>query len=428
MAGSNNLHFAGDINVEKINIISSDGTTYSVLNQLVGIQIYEDMFSPFISGLLTFKDELDFMNGLPMIGQEVLDLVISTPQLKERGASINGQFYINEIKNREFVTERSVVYEISFISKEAITDCNIKLSKSYGGKVSDIAKNILEDKLVQFNSLKKLHIEPTKNSIKYVSNFWSPVKNMNYLCEHALSEKSSPSYLFFENRDGFNFGSLETLCEKNQIMQEFNYNSLTQKVNSTGGSNRDVEQDYKRITNFSLRDGFNLIKRLDSGMVNSLMFSSDITVKRYNVKPFSIFNTFNDRAHLNDYPLITNKIPNFYTSKIINQPRQYDNLTDGADSSNAPYLQKRISEILQGSNFRINISVPGRLDYTVGQTIRVTTFQIEPISKEQTNKEQLDMIFSGKYLISAINHYITRTNHECSLELIKDSYISSFTK
>lgn len=422
------IRFAGDINVEKINLLSYDLTTYSIKNQLISIQIFEDLFSPFISGVLTFKDSLDFMNALPVIGQEVLDLDIYTPTLKNNLGRIKGQFYISELKNREYVGDRSIVYELSFISKEAIVDLNIKLSKSYQGKVSDIAKQVLSDNLVKFDKVKKLNIEPTKNSVKYVSNYWSPIRNINYLCDYALNQNNSPSYIFFENRDGFNFGSLETLSASTTISQEFKYDSSTQEVLKTGGSSRDINRDYQRITQFSLKNGFNLIKRLNSGMVSSAAFGFDITTKRFQIKPFEYFSTFKDRKHLNDHPIINNKIPQYYTAKLLYAPNPYENFTDYGSNTNFSFIQKRISEIQQGSDFRIEINVPGRLDYTVGQVVRITSFQVEPIVKSESNKSQLDMIFSGRYLISAINHYITREQHQCSIELVKDSYISSFTK
>lgn len=423
-----NIRFAGDINVEKINIQTYDGVTYSVINQLISIQIFEDMFSPFITGIITFKDSLDFINGLPMIGQELLDVSIFTPTLKQKGGHINGQFYITELKSREYLADKSVVYELAFISKEAIVDLNTKLSKSFGGKVSDVAKKVLTDQLVKFDVVKKLNIEPTKNNIQYVSNYWSPVRNMTYLCEHALNESGSPSYIFFENRDGFNFGSMETLAKTPTITQEFKYDMSSQKIMPTGGSYRDVNVDYQRITYFGLKEGFNLIRRLQDGMVASAAYSADITTKRYNLKVFDYFSTFKDRKHLNDFPLINNKIPSYYTARMLNVPRQYDNYTNSKDATNFAFLQKRISEILQGDDFKIEIEVPGRTDYTVGQCVRITSFQVEPLNQRESTKAQLDMIFSGKYLVSAINHYITRESHQCSMELVKDSYISSFTK
>lgn len=420
--------FAGDIKIDKLNILSHDLVTYSIKNQLVSIQIFEDVLSPFISGVLTFKDSLDFMNALPVIGQETLDVDMWTPTLKNTKARINTQFAISELKNREYVGERSVVYELSFISKEAITDLNIKISKSYSGVVSEIAQKVLQHDFVKFDKTKKLCIETTKNSVKYVSNYWSPIRNMNFLSEYAINESGSPSYVFFENRDGFNFGSIETLAGSPLITQEFKYDSSTQEVLPTGGSVRDVNRDFQRITQFSLKNGFNLIRRLNTGMVASAAFGYDITTKRFQIKPFDYFTTFPKRKHCNDFPLINNKIPYFYTAKLLMAPNPYDNFTGVGSNTNFSYIQKRISEIEQGSDFRIEINVPGRLDYTAGQVVRITSFQVSPLKKTESNRSQLDMIFSGKYMITAINHFITRDSHQCSIELAKDSYISSFAK
>ena len=49
----------------------------------------------------------------------------------------------------------------------------------------------------------------------------------------------------------------------------------------------------------------------------------------------------------------------------------------------------------------------------------MTLNKVEPVSKE--DMDTTDKMFSGFYLISAINHYITRESHECNMELIKDS-------
>ena len=70
------------------------------------------------------------------------------------------------------------------------------------------------------------------------------------------------------------------------------------------------------------------------------------------------------------------------------------------------------------ANF-LEITVPGRCDYTIGQKINVALNRIEPIKKGENDIE--DKIFSGKYLIAAVNHYFDRERHECHMQLIKES-------
>jgi hypothetical protein len=68
---------------------------------------------------------------------------------------------------------------------------------------------------------------------------------------------------------------------------------------------------------------------------------------------------------------------------------------------------------------KLEITVPGRADYTVGQKVNVTLNKIEPITKKE--QDITDKMFSGNYLISAINHYVDRNKHECHIELVKET-------
>jgi len=50
-------------------------------------------------------------------------------------------------------------------------------------------------------------------------------------------------------------------------------------------------------------------------------------------------------------------------------------------------------------------------------------YQTKPITERDTQDEIKDKVFSGKYLITAINHIIKPDGHECRMELSKDSLI-----
>ena len=76
--------------------------------------------------------------------------------------------------------------------------------------------------------------------------------------------------------------------------------------------------------------------------------------------------------------------------------------------------------MLQAEGNRIEIVVPGRTDYTVGQKVEVKLYKNQPTSKEDT--DFIDQVNSGFYIISAVNHFFTREKHECRMELIKNSY------
>ena len=77
----NALRFAGDVSIEKAVIITSRGVFQNITGQILQVQVFEDIFAPFISGSLVIKDTLDLSNLFPLVGEEFLQLKISTPTL-----------------------------------------------------------------------------------------------------------------------------------------------------------------------------------------------------------------------------------------------------------------------------------------------------------------------------------------------------------
>ena len=69
---------------------------------------------------------------------------------------------------------------------------------------------------------------------------------------------------------------------------------------------------------------------------------------------------------------------------------------------------------------KVEITVLGRTDYTVGQKIKLKLYKKQAIDKQDVDID--DKVFSGYYIISSIRHKINNQLHECVFELIKDSF------
>jgi hypothetical protein len=419
MAAQEILRFAGDVDIAKATIISSRGLGQNVLNQIKGIQIFEDLLSPFITGTIILKDSLDLANLFPFIGEEYLELTIKTPTLKK--GNLDGKFYIYKMTDRNMMGDRSVGYQLHFINQYALIDLNKSISKTFGGKVSDIVKELFTDKTngLQLKST-QYTIEETKNSVKYTSNFWSPVKNILYLTENAVNVDMSPSYTCFENRDGINFLSLGWLY-KQPAVQEFVYDNYSRDDRNLGGSVKNLEQDYKRITKLVIPTGVDYMDRITSGIYGSRMYTHDILSKKISSKNFDMLQTYKKKPHLNEFPSASSKAIYRYGSKTMFSPKYYNNFSNFGDVTNTNYIQERISLLKQSESTKVEITVPGKWDYTVGKKVYLKLNKVEPISKK--DKDTLDKLFSGNYIISAINHFVTREMHECTMELIKDSLL-----
>jgi hypothetical protein len=414
---ANTLRYAGDVNIEKIEIITPKGIYQNVRNQIIQLRIYEDIFSPFITGSVVLKESFDLQSLLPLIGEEFIEIKVSTPTLDK---PISGLFHIYKMNDKVNLGDRAIGYELSFISAESLVDSNKKVSKVFSGKISDIVRAFVVDKIDGLESKKKFNVENTRNTIKYVSPYWSPVQNLTFLSENSISENQSPSFLFYENRDGFNFKSLESLY-KAKSFQQFIMDKYSRDSFPQGGNALNILEDYKRVGEIDFIESYDYMDRLSGGMYNSKLISYDSTKKTYTVKNFDIKNKFSKQTHLNPYPLFSDKAVGRSNAKQIIFPRAFETFTSFGDTTNARVLQERISFLKMAEAQKINISVPGRCDYTVGQVAELTLYKKQPMKKSDRNEDLIDDVNSGNYLVSAINHQISVDGHTCFIELIKDS-------
>lgn len=417
MALPDKINFAGDVKIEEVALINSRGFLQDVTQQVIGIEIYEDIFSPFVTGKLILKDAQEINNLLPLIGEEIVRISLMTPSLKPEDA-YKGEYYIYKMADRMKIAERELAYVLHFISKEAIIDLNKKISKAYSGKISDIVKQVITES-IGLETQKNANIEETSNITKYISNFWSPTRNLQYLCENAVNVEGSPSFVFFENKYGLNFVSLESLYKNTPLHQKFIWDNYSADVASTGSSERNLTRDYQRVLELNMPDTFNYMDRLTSGMYGAELITYDLLTKQYTHLAYKP--NFEEHTHLNEYPLWSDKLVSRPRSTLIHDHRYYNNFDGFDDVTNSRTIQKRTSLLAQAESFKLEINVFGRTDYSAGQKVYLEVPRNTQIKKEEPNWE--DKVHSGFYLVSAVCHSITRESHECTMELIKDSIL-----
>lgn len=423
MKSSQVLRFAGDVSIDKLRIVTAKGFYQDVTAQVINIQFYEDLFAPFITGSLILKDSLDLVNLFPFIGEEYLELEISTPTLDKH--NIKGTYYIYKMSNREMTGDKSVVYQLHFISVEAVVDLNKKTSRVFGDKISKLVEPFIKDKTFGLESNKNVFVEDTLNNTKYISNYWTPIENIMYLTQQAINTNKSPTFTFFENRDGFYFISLEKLYD-NIVLYDFTYDNYSRDDKPLGGSIRNTEKDFKRISEISILTAFDYMDRIRSGMLASRQISYDVTKKSYSAKTYTMFERFEQQKHLNKYPINSDSATFRSSSRIIVQPKNFGLFNGFGDVTNSKSNQERISLLKLAESIKLNITVPGRCDYTVGQKIKINLNRMEPVS--ELDDDITDKMFSGNYIIAAINHFIDREKHECYMEIIKESSMMNMNR
>lgn len=413
----NKISVAGDVDIQEVVIITSKGFAQDISKQVAAIEIYEDMFATFITGKIFVRDSQELTNFLPLVGEEVVRFRVATPSLPD-DEIYQGEYFVYKMDDKAKISERESLYVLHFISKEAISDLNKKISRAYKGKVSDIAKELIESQY-GLETKKRYNIEETKNETKFISNWWTPVQALTYAADSAYNMDDSPTYTFFENKHGLNFVSFDSLYN-GAIKQRFIWDNYTREVSTASGTaSRDIQKDYQRILEFETPQTFNYMERLQSGFYGSELITYDILTKQYVHVGYGAL--FNATKHLNPNPMWTDNVPARTKALMIYGSKYYNNFEDFKDVTNTAFIMKRKALMAQAEGSKLTITVLGRTDYSAGQRVYVELPKNTQIKK--TDEQTLDMLLSGNYLIGAICHLITRENHQCVMELIKDSYI-----
>jgi hypothetical protein len=412
------LRFAGDVKINEIVIRSLNGQVANITNQVEAINIYEDLFSSYICASITIIESVDYINLFPFCGEEFVTIDIDTPGLD---VPIKGKFYITKIDNYMRIKEREAAYILRCVSEEWYTDANKKINRSLKGNVAEIAALLLSKEGLP--TTKKVNVEKTINSTKFIANYWSPSKCLNYATTTAVNLNNSPSYIFFENRNGFNFVSIDSLIKASEKFSFIKDNYSRDTTNNSTVAN--FNEDFKRIISFDVPVISDYVDNIDNAQLKSRMITHDITTKRYGAIDYSVKVDKNSPSLLNKYPVYSKRALVSAASNIFHMPKYTSNFTNYSDVTNAKTVQRRMSTLQLLKKYTMVLEVLGRTDYTVGMVVDVKIPKATQIAKEDDDK---DMILSGKYLVSAINHNINRTNHTCTMELVKNSLLIDLDK
>lgn len=414
----NAITVAGEVSLDSLIITTNEGTAVNVKMQCTGIELYEDMGAPFMNGILLLHDAQDLVSKLPIIGQETLDIEFSIPGSEK----YTGQFRIFKLDKRTKVHERDTVYTLHFISVEAYTDINKKVSRAYQGMIHDIIRDVVTSK-DGLGSTKKLNIEESSNKTKFISNFWSPKQIIEFASKRAVNKDGMPTYVFFENKNGFNFVSLDSLYDVKEPYFKFKRDNYSAEVLPTGGSQRSIEEDYKRIVEINSLCGFNYIEQLRKGMYGSEVVYFDTTTHQYVQAGYTP--KWEDGKHLNEEPIGRDVYAQF-RSVLIHEKQAYNNFNDYAtETSTSKTIQKRKALMARAEAYGCTVTVFGNPNISAGQKVYIEM----PVMTQQSminqqDQEIVDKVQSGNYLIASVCHKISSSKYLCVMDLIKDSHMA----
>ena len=143
------IQFAGEFAIEELKIVTPTEQVADLISDVlvIEINIFEDIFSNTLSGNIMLTDIRDIITLLPIQGQEELFLKIKTPSLSDPNDILDfskNPFVINKVSLRREVSSGGQIYDLSFVSPEAVKNTKKRISKSYARSKANIGE-IVDD-------------------------------------------------------------------------------------------------------------------------------------------------------------------------------------------------------------------------------------------------------------------------------------------
>ena len=432
-----------DVRIQKFNKTDP----MSIFPQFVELAFYQSLFEPVMKAELLLNDKIGMFTNYPLTGEEIVEIFYkfyapTTSSFVEKSI----KFIIKGVRNiTADDNARALLYVLDLTSVEFLQNTRKYVSHAYADMVENMAESlyneyIAEDTNTLIGETKPFVKEETSKIRSLIVPNIRPFQAIQWFAKHAVAKDYDKKFqfLFFENIEGFNFVTLQSLIEtgKNQREQlqskAYVYRSEVESSYSKKDAG-DLDAPMRLITNLAINKRFSSIEKVSSGYYQNELFEISMLQKSYNSTPTELESDYNlDKLNLEAAPLNTkgyidyvkNAIDNTeYSNRVRYIINNYDDL-DTAGKSQPEYrlkIGKAIQNLIALNQIDLTITVPANLDLKAGQVIYVKIPEMHGF-----NKVELDLYITGLYIISEVKQVLSIGNQAATtLRIYKDGYFTS---
>jgi hypothetical protein len=426
MSNDNTIFYPQDYKLKKLVLTNRSGKTLDLTKLVVEFSYFEDIFAFSVSGYLVLRDSAGFIELDGMTGNETLE--IDFGKFNDSYLNLKRTFRMYKISNVKPIGNlTSVIYKLHFCSEELILSEQLKIQKSYDTqKISDIVSEILTEKMGIEET--NLVIEDTYGVYDFNIGLLKPFEAISWLSTYArpTAFQKSADMLFFENKDGFNFRSIQSLYKSN-VYKSYKY----QAKNIPEASAEDV---LTTVLDYEVIKFYDVLDNISSGMYANRLITINPLTQTYKVTDFN-YKKDSDSS-LNDTSALYTKQNRLgfdqstaYPSLVkFSSSNTRANSNDAAIEENPGSVEKdifledtlpiRTSALAALNHTKLKIVVPGDSGLAVGRIIELDIPKLNPGDSSKSN------FFSGKYVVTALRHVVqVPAVFQTILEITKDSFI-----
>lgn len=420
---SDKTYEPGDVVINLLDLVSLNGSKrVSMIGQVRGFDIYEGIMLPLIACEISIDDPVNLLEGFPIVGEEYVEIEFKNPELLTTTF-----FKFKVVKVFDKITEpggKKLKYSLLCMSEEIIENSNKRIQKRYEGLNSyQIVKEILS-KDIKTNKKYFVDDSPLRGNESLLVNNLHPLQAIDMVRKRTVSAKYKASgFNFFENRNGFNFVSINKLMISGK-------DAIGDKVffYDTGVGNNAKNINVRNMIAYKQITLSNPIDMLQGGGVSNETKSIDIRTGAVESTPFNLIKNLGVFTQTGSRSTSKSKSPEF-----LNKTQSPDNISQNPVNSFLPKSSKQ-GDSFRDSNFgflqsyvtqlvgnMVGVLVHGDAALSAGNVI---TLKFPEVSGT-TDKKADSAYTSGNYLISRIRHMFVvgdRVKYKCAMECIRPSY------
>ena len=401
-----------------------------ITNSILFADYFEDILSPCVTMTMKLINSASLFNILPIRGGEKVALSIDTAFGE---FTLDGDYtmYVYKVSDLD-AQKTNEMFTLNLVSREVLTNETARCLKRYDGNIKDTVKKILDDVLLT-KKYKDENIEQTSNSYSFIGNQKKPFHILTWLGPKSMpmanggvsgsgnisEAKGVSGFLFYENKDGFNFRSIDSLVSNTQIQVGSSDREKIQKYTYTQVIEENKKGNERKILNYNFEKNIDLMKSLRVGMYANKTYFYDLYENKLDVISYKLKDEIVNK--LGTDPIATSEELGSSFSRLLVRTADRgvlskNGIADGSGRDNAD-MAKSFSRYNLLFTQALNMVIPCNVTLKVGDIIYAEFPRIE-----RSNNKEIDEQQSGNYLIKELRHHFEGGQMVTSLRLIRDSY------
>jgi hypothetical protein len=381
------------------------------------LNIHDSVLLNTISGDIIITDSIGVLKGFEFDGFQYLYVEMS--KTEDKRFSYKKLFHIYKQSLKYTIKPGAVSYRLNFISDEYTTSEQTKVAQHYQFSYSKIAQLILKDHL-KIQKEKFGQFSDSQGIRSVIIPTMTPLDAITWCSKRALDVNDKPTFLFFENSDGFNFMSLNDIFKQTPL---HDINISPKNI----VDNMNIELFGTR--NYELIDQYDFIQNVTSGVFAKTGRFYDILNRTFREIKSDYFKDQIGLTSLNpqkNAPPAKVNVHNLrpeqaYQSKYVSY--YYNSNPKGNEESPEKWLLQREAIFQNLFAKRIRIEMSGLFTYTSGKLLKVFVPNFSVSTKQD---EGLNQFLTGNYMIIATQHKLRAEGqeHTTIMDLVSDSTIN----